>query len=360
MKAYITKIHYSKGLSPFQSLIKTILLLCTPFYLAGITIRNLLYQSGLLKILKLNAYVISIGNLTTGGTGKTPLTIAIANYLKENLDKKVCILSRGYGGKLSSSNINVVSNGKDILYSAEMAGDEPYLMAKSTEFTPVITGKNRFLTGSYAIDHLNTNVLLLDDAYQHIKLVRNLNILVVDGAKLFGNSCVLPAGPLREPLSQIKRADKIVVINKNPNIKINNDCKLLNDLRQKFNKPVVMCNFKYGDIYDIRTGEIIDNKIQNIMAFSAIGQPEPFYQYLKTRYNLLTTKEFNDHHRYSSNDMDKIVQIAKTFDAQALITTEKDCVKLTGIIDNYDINFYALKIDLDLNLNELLDVLTKG
>jgi len=383
MKTYINKIHYSNKLIFKQYVAKILLMGCTPFYTVANSFRMLLYKYNILKTHKLPAYVISIGNLTTGGTGKTPLTIAIANYIKEKLHKNVVVLSRGYGGSLSSKDVNIISNGKNILFSSKEAGDEPYLIASKTDFTPVITGSSRIKSGLFAINDFNADILLLDDGYQHIKLYRDLNILVIDAEKKFGNSLLLPAGPLREPLSMINRADKIILIDKNPNNpeKTEDIQKFADYLKNKFNKPVFMCNFKYGDIYNIKNGEILANSTQDdenqkianydkeghdwgqygqrhhVAAFAGIAHPEPFYNYLsQSGYNLVMTEDFTDHYMYSSQDILRIVNQAKNLGATAIITTEKDCVKLIDIIKDLDLEIpiFALKLEVDLDLDGLL------
>ncbi|GAI79803.1 unnamed protein product, partial [marine sediment metagenome] len=150
-----------------------------------------------------------IGNITVGGTGKTPTVIMLANLLKER-GYRPAVLSRGYGGKKRSS-ISIISDGSNILAKPDEAGDEPALIAKSVNHVPVITGPNRFITGKYAIDHLGADVLILDDAFQHRSLFRDIDIVLLDGKRPFGNGFPLPRGSLREPKKALKRADIIVL-----------------------------------------------------------------------------------------------------------------------------------------------------
>jgi len=153
--------------------------------------------------------VISVGNLTLGGTGKTPTVVFIAELLKEN-GYHPAVLSRGYGGE-STLGLNVVSDGREVLLPPEEAGDEPVMMARRLDGIPVLTGKSRYITGRFAIDNLGADILILDDGFQHLPLHRDLNILLCDHKNPFGNGCIFPAGELREPLGEIERADVICI-----------------------------------------------------------------------------------------------------------------------------------------------------
>ena len=159
-----------------------------------------------------------MGNLTTGGTGKTPITAEIANYFSAK-GYYPAILSRGYGGSLQNKEVNIVSDGFKVNYTANEAGDEPVWLAKHCPKTVVLTCASRVKAAEFAKNKLHCNVLILDDGFQHQKLGRDLNIMVVDSEKQFSNSFVLPLGALREPISEIKRADKIIVVNKSFNDK---------------------------------------------------------------------------------------------------------------------------------------------
>lgn len=356
MKKYFNKIHYSCNLNIIDKIFKLVLLFFSYFYLIGVYTRNFLYKSNFFKKTKLSAYVISIGNLTTGGTGKTPITAEIANYIQNTLKKKTTVLSRGYGGKYPSKKTNIVSDGENVFSTPSLSGDEPYWLAVKLKNIPVITGKNRIKSGQYAIDNFETEVLLLDDGFQHIMLERDLNILVIDSKKKFGNNIVLPAGALREPASEIKRADKIIIVNKDPlNRAHEQECQeFLSEVKEKYNKPAYLCRFKNGGIYNIQTLAKLSDSAQNIYAFTGIAQPEFFFNYLKEQnLNPVITKEFSDHHFYTHDDIKNIIKEADNLNLQYIITTEKDAVKLTSFIEN-DSRFYTLKLDLELDLENLL------
>lgn len=161
----------------------------------------------------MDAFVISVGNMTTGGVGKTPVVAEIAKYLINN-GEKVAIVSRGYGGKLDNKNINVISDGKEIFYDTKMSGDEPYWLATNTKAI-VLTCKNRFKASKFATEKFGVTKIILDDGFQHRKLYRDLDIVLMDSEKGLGREKLLPAGPLREGLEAFKRINKFVIVSKN-------------------------------------------------------------------------------------------------------------------------------------------------
>src|SRR4030066_495268 len=181
-------------------------------------IRMKLYETGLLRTKRLPCPVICVGNITTGGTGKTPAVIAIARLLQggqvSNLSpqrsQRIAILTRGYKRK-SKEPILAVNDGNEILCTPQDAGDEPYLIASALKGIPVIVGKDRYCSGQYAIERFGSNLFILDDGYQHIRLHRDLNILLIDATNPMGNGHLLPRGILREPLSAVARANGIII-----------------------------------------------------------------------------------------------------------------------------------------------------
>ena len=211
LKTEITKLHYTK--EPKGALFN-LLKFCSIFYAAASGIKNLLYDKGFLKPAKVDAYVISVGNFTTGGVGKTPVVAELARYFVEK-GEKVCIISRGYGGKLNNKKVNVISDGINLFYKADMAGDEPYWLAVNLNMCAVLTCADRVKAAEYAIKELGVTKIILDDAFQHRKIHRDLNIVLVDSEKMFGNENLLPAGPLREGLEGFKRIDRLIIVSKN-------------------------------------------------------------------------------------------------------------------------------------------------
>jgi len=357
MKNYFHKIHYFEDMKPQDWLVLSILLFCSIFYELAIKIRQLLYKFKILKSTKLNAYVISIGNLTTGGTGKTPITCEIANYINKKLHTKVAIISRGYGGQLSNKTTNIISDGKNIFYDSIQAGDEPFWMAENCKNIAVITGKNRVKSGQYAIDNFKSKILLLDDGFQHLKLKRDLDIVLIDCMKVFGNGFLLPAGPLREAESRIKRADKVIIVNKKPFDKTSEkQCeRVAKKIYKKYGKKAVFCKLKPEKIYDLKTNMPV-NSLKAIV-FAGIGQPEFFFNSLKNNgIELLSEKIFTDHYLYTKLDIENIIKEAREKGADSIITTEKDAVKLIPFLNELetDIKICALKLSVELDLSDLL------
>lgn len=356
MKVFLTEFHYKKEYKNAQDYIKAVILyaiLIIPslFYLLISKIRNFLYKKNIIKKFKSRVYTISVGNLTTGGTGKTPITAEIANYLSKQGEKTV-ILSRGYGGELSNKNVNIISDGKNINYTPKEAGDEPFWLSEHCKGTAVLTCSSRVKSAKYAQSQLQATRLILDDGFQHQKLERDLNILVVDSQKQFSNGCVLPLGALREPLSEIKRADKIVVVNKRFDDKFAKT--FARYLRKTYKKPVFICSMIPDIIYNIVDNELLEDNMP-VIAFSAIAQPEQFYGLLRT-HDVMATKDYADHHIYTFDDINDLIKLREKYNAKAMITTEKDAVKIKELLTdkNKDFKIFALKLKPEMDTKNLL------
>lgn len=306
-------------------------------YSSGLLLRSLLYRSGVRRPKRLPCTVISVGNLTVGGTGKTPVTIHIAEFLKKN-NSRVVILSRGYKG--SSKGVTVVSDGKGILVGPKEAGDEPYLMAERLRGVPVITGADRYRAGLYAIDKFSPDVVILDDGFQHIRLERDVNILLVDSAEGFGNGHLLPRGILREPVEAVKRADIIMVKNG------------AGDSLKKYNLPIFEFSYRPVALRDMNNGiEAGLNFIagKKVIAIAGIANPQSFFKSLASLdADVVRTVSFPDHHDYTHTDINGIRALAK--EAQLIITTEKDGVKLKG--QSLGLPAFSLSIDVDVKEKE--------
>ncbi|MBI5491481.1 MAG: tetraacyldisaccharide 4'-kinase [Deltaproteobacteria bacterium] len=302
-------------------------------YSSGLRLRSLLYRSGFRRTKRLPCRVISVGNLTVGGTGKTPVTIHIAEFLKKNNARPV-ILSRGYKG--SSKGVTVVSDGKGILAEPKEAGDEPYLMAERLKSVPVITGADRYRAGLYAIDKFSPDVIILDDGFQHIRLERDVNILLVDSTEGFGNGRLLPRGVLREPVEAVRRADLIMVKDGT------------GEFLKGYNLPVFEFSYRPLALRDM------DNAIEaglnfiagkKVIAIAGIANPSSFFKSLaRLNANVVRTVSFPDHHGYTSPDINGIRALSK--EAQLIITTEKDGVKLKG--QSLGLPAFSLSIDVDV------------
>lgn len=357
MKNFINKIHYSENTKLHHLLIKFILAFGTIFYSIAITIRNFLYNIGILPTEKVKAIVISIGNLTTGGTGKTPITAEIAKLCVKS-GKKTVIISRGYGGKLSSKEINLVSDGKKIFLTPEESGDEPFWLALNVKKAGVIICKDRVKAAKWAIENLKVKIIILDDGYQYRGLERDLNILLIDGHKKFGNEMLLPAGPLREPKSEARRANKIIVVNKFPyNEESIRGCRAYaRHLIKLYDKEVFGCNLTASGVHNALTNIPIFHQ-RNVLAFTGIAQPESFFDSLKIHnHNIVKKIEFSDHHAYSQEDFQKIINEAKISGADLIVTTEKDMVKLNPFLTKTkpEITFCVLRQVIEMDIANLL------
>ena len=337
LKTNITKLHYTK--EP-KGLLFSLLKFCSIFYGIGSGFKNLLYDKNLLKPKKVDAFVISVGNFTTGGVGKTPVVAEIAKYFVEK-GERVAIISRGYGGKLNNKNVHVISDGINLYYKADMAGDEPYWLAVNLNMCAVLTCSNRYKAAEYAIKELGVTKIILDDGFQHRKLARDVDIVLVDSEKMFGNENLLPAGPLREGMEGFKRVSELVIVSKN--VDHTRAEKIAKIMQKKQGIKTTVCKVEPDYAYNIISGEHLQSGAE-ITALSAIGQPEQFYKFLEKDYKIKEKITFDDHHQYTEND---IANIAGT-----IVTTEKDAVKLALLNKN---NIYALKLKTVLNVESLVN-----
>ena len=341
IKTKITKLHYDRNAKGF--FVKA-LEWCSYIYGIGSWVKNFLYDKKILKPKKVDAYVISVGNMTTGGVGKTPVVLEIARYLVK-CGAKVAIISRGYGGKLPNKNVNVISDGEHVFYNAAMAGDEPFWLAQKADKVCVLTCKDRFKAAAFAIKEYNVNTIILDDGFQHRKLYRNLDIVLMDSKMGLGNEKLLPAGPLREGAEALERIDKLVVVSKN--IDHTKAEKFAHIMQKRLNIPTQLCYTEPDYIYNIKTGEKLPEG-ESVTAICAIGQPQQFFDFLQNYY-VKDAIALDDHHQYSPIDL---VDIEGN-----IVTTEKDAVKLLRFDKD---NIYAMKLKTTIDVGKLLKNAKKG
>lgn len=302
-------------------------------YFLIVSLRNILYRSHIFKEYKLDARVISIGNITWGGTGKTPLVVFILEALLRQA-KTVAVLIRGYGN------------------------DEQKLLSKLAAGTLVLVGKDRIKTGQEAIARHSADTLLLDDGFQYRQLKRDLDIVCIDALSPFGNGWVIPAGPMREGFSGLKRAD-IFLITKTDLVQGQKTLETLEERLKKINPDalIVKSIHRPEHFYKLSNEQLVDAeslKNRDIVLVSAIGSPSAFE---KTILNLgIKIKKhfvFRDHYWYREKDLERIDSYCKQNNIDAVITTEKDAVRLKTIHHSlFTIHYFVLSIRLEITENE--------
>ncbi len=315
-----------------EQLLHSFLKPLVPLYYAGALSKLKGYESRILSSKTLGVPVISIGNLTVGGTGKTPVTIDLARNLMQ-FGLKVGVLSRGYK-RQSSQKVLVVSDGRQILVDSMQAGDEPYLIAKSTPGAVVIVSSDRYAGGQLAINDYGCDVLILDDGFQHLKLSRNFDVVIYDYNDDPSTLQLLPAGRLREPLASISRAD-CLVISKVPD---NPDPKRLSAIRIMANNykpgiPILSCRFEADKFHRVYSNQNVTITTRGegtrVFAFCGIARPEGFFKNLLEAGCVVVGKQtFPDHHWLSSAELEKLSADFKNSGAEFLVTTQKDRVRL--------------------------------
>jgi tetraacyldisaccharide 4'-kinase len=319
---YFRELWEGKRIGWVDKLIVALLLPCALVYGVVLRIRSFLYFRGIMPSFALGVPVISVGNLSVGGTGKTPLTILIARLLIAR-GKRVVVLSRGYGGAGGSA-VRIVSDGSRILLPVSEAGDEPVLLARSVPGLIVVTCSDRYQGGLEALKQFRPDIFLLDDGFQHLRLRRDLNILLLDAARPFGNGWTLPAGLLREPLSAVKRADLIVYTRADGATA----CPALADI------PVCRSSHRLSGVVSLRGGELTAFSIfagKKVVACAGIADPGAFFDALtREGVDLAATLAFPDHCLYDRTERAEICRVIAETGADFLITTEKDAVKLTA------------------------------
>ena len=319
-----------------------VLACCAGVYKAGVRLRYAMYGTGFLKSRRLDCPVISIGNLAVGGSGKTPMAVWLAKMLVEKGLGPV-VISRGYRGTLEKE-AAVVSDGRDVLLDAKTCGDEPYMMAMEKAF-PVVVGKDRYKAGLMALETFAPDAVILDDGFQHLKLSRDLNLVLLDYDRPLGNDRMLPAGRLRETLCMAKdRIDAIVFTRCPPDAfqldafqgpesqsAANNIMKILPSVPVFFctHEPFVAQLFLVGGDNNTRNFQSLTLKGKTAVLFSGLARNASFAQSVQDLgVNIADHLEFCDHYRYNEPDFKRILARAKALNVDFILTTRKDWVKV--------------------------------
>ena len=278
------------------------------------------YRLGILRSYRLPVPVISVGNITLGGTGKTPTVAWIADYLMKR-GKRVAVLTRGYGGTLEGE-VRIVSDGSTLFLSPEEAGDEPCLLARKLPGLMVVIGADRYRAGLLALEALKPDLFILDDGFQHLRLERDLNILLLDAANPFSNGYTLPAGFLREQAGACERADLVVYTR----------CAESGKPNLFPRKPGLWTSHTLNGLVPLEGGErtgLESLKGARVTAFSGIADPGAFFDLLEScGVRLIATVAFPDHARYGEEEIAAICRLKDASRSTILLTTEKDAVKL--------------------------------
>lgn len=339
----IDQFLYRKERSTWERVLLFPLYLLSLPYGGAVRARSFLYSLQLLKKRELPCPVISVGNITVGGTGKTPLVMALAKGLMAR-GISVAILSRGY--KRAKTSEPVVSDGKTIFLSPEESGDEPFLMAKACQGIPVLVGKDRFINGQLALQRFGVRGLLLDDGYQYLPLYRDINILLVDSTIGFGDYHLLPRGILREPLLHLRRAN-LFLINKAA------EPAAYQPLERRIQEIYPGARVFHSDYVPVslvgpeEEQEGLDSlKGKKVLALSGVANPNSFSSLLrKCGMKVVSEAIFPDHHVYTTRDISFIQEKAEGVDG--IVTTEKDMVKLKKLDIGHP-PIWALRIEMKI------------
>lgn len=319
----------------------------SPIYSAIMRTRESLYQKKIKKRYKLDIPVISVGNLTMGGTGKTPVVGLLASMLLEK-GFKPAIISRGYGGA-ANNKVNVVSDGNEVFMDPKAAGDEPCFLAANLSGVPVLTGIVRILPCRHAIEKLGCDILILDDGFQHMAVERDLDLVLFSAAKLAGNSRVFPGGDLREPISALKRCHAFMLTGMTEELKERAE-KFAKLLSGRFpDKPIFFTSYQSVGAKSLTDHKSLDltDLPSPLYGFCGIAQPELFQKSLANEnISLADFFPLKDHQPFTPAIIKKINLQAEKSGAKGLITTEKDIIKLKQ--DDFDLPCYSLRMEVGI------------
>ena len=338
-----SRIHHKESSGFFPVLLGWL----STLYGAGVKLRVQAYRGGFFKRQSLPGFVVSIGNLTTGGTGKTPATIMLATWAhKEGF--RVAVLSRGYGGYYKKG-ILQVSDGNSIQADPRNAGDEPYLLAKKLPGIPVVISEKRYAAGIYAHEKFGCNFFILDDGFQHLELNRDFDLVLIDAESPLGNGHLLPRGPLREPADQLARADAIIITRCGLQSRRGKVLKLLED-------KTAAIPFFYADHLPKKVTLPISDEThepgflngKKVVAFAGIARPEAFKQTLaELGAEISYFRAFKDHYMFKRHEIRELIYMKERLGARYLVTTEKDWVRAASVAPAYqDLAYLSIEFKL--------------
>jgi tetraacyldisaccharide 4'-kinase len=362
METFVLEVIFEQRRDKWAAVVRGLLLSLSRAFGCAVKLRRFLHNVRILRDTTLGVQVIAVGNLTVGGTGKTPVVEKFARELKDQ-GRTVAILSRGYRSKPpplrkrlldkllfreDRTPPRVVSDGGSLLLDSETAGDEPYMLATNLRDVIVLVDKDRVKSGRYAIEKFGCDTLLLDDGYQYWKLRgRRTDIVLVDYQQPFGNGHLLPRGTLREPLSHLARAN-VVFITKSDGRAA--------ELRRRIAQlnpgaRIIECIHHPLYLEDVFTGEqhpLALLQQRRVASFSGIAQPDSFEQSLVLLgAELVYSKRFADHHRFTQQEVLNAINRAKKRQAHAIVTTQKDAVRFPRL-DRRDLPIYFMRVEIKI------------
>ncbi len=365
VETYIIDLLMERRHSRLDQAVMALLFCLSRVYRYLVLMRLTLYQQLILRPTTLGCLVVSIGNVTVGGTGKTPVVEVFARHLARK-GRRVAVLSRGYRSKSKpllqkmkeffSGSKNryeippkVVSDGKHLLLNSEMAGDEPYMLASNLKDVIVLVDKDRVKSGRYAIRNFNADTLILDDGFQYLDLKPRLNILLVDSTFPFHNHHLLPRGLLREPIEHIRRADYIFLTKSNGGSQIRHLKRFIK--RHNFRAEVIECTHRplhLQDVYSKKQFELDYLRGKRVASICGIAAPESFENFLRGfGAELVYLERYADHHRYRQQEMIDFVNHASEHDAELVLTTEKDAVRFP-MLERRDLPMLYMRVEIDI------------
>jgi len=362
VETFVLEVIFEQRRGQRAAFLRAALFALSKFFQVAVKTRRFLYNVRILRDTTLGVQVIAIGNLTVGGTGKTPVVEKFARELRDQ-GRTVAILSRGYRSKpppLAKRLIDkfffrqdrtpprIVSDGRSLLLDSDTAGDEPYMLASNLKDVVVLVDKDRVKSGRYAIEKFGCDTLLLDDGFQYWKLRgRRMDVVLIDYQQPFGNEQLLPRGTLREPPAHLARASTIFIT------KSDGNTEALRRRIAQFNPNAGIIECVHHPLYfeDVFTGERYNLELlkqKKIASLSGIAQPESFERSLvKLGGELVYSKRFADHHRFSQQEVLNVINRSKKRQAHAIITTQKDAVRFPKI-DRRDLSIYFMRVEIKI------------
>jgi tetraacyldisaccharide 4'-kinase len=361
-ETFVLEVIFEQRRGARAAFTRALLFLLSKLYQVAIVLRRFLYDVRIIRDSTLGIQVITIGNLTVGGTGKTPVVEKFARELTDQ-GRKVAILSRGYRSKppplarrLKNALLfqgdrtppRVVSDGVNLLLDSENAGDEPHMLASNLKDVVVLVDKDRVKSGRYAIEKFGCDILLLDDGFQYWKLAgRRRDIVLIDYQQPFGNEHLLPRGTLREPPQHLIRADTVFIT------KVGGSTKALRERIQRLNPNAGIIECVHRPLYfeNVFTGEragldLMEGK--RVATLSGIAQPESFERGVTgLGAELVYTKRFADHHRFTQQEVIRVINRAKKRQAELIVTTQKDAVRFPKL-DRRDLPVFFMRVEINI------------